>query len=98
MRTCDDQILAEPDVIGFVVFDLFDLLAAILRIFQFAHMFQIHSFAINGKREIRQIAIGMRNQSGGCVQLLRPKIFQEFIEDNLRSGIENRPIEGYILV
>ena len=29
---CDDAVLAEADVMSFVVFDLFDLLAAILRI------------------------------------------------------------------
>ena len=32
MGACDDQILAETDVMGFVVSDLFDLLATILRI------------------------------------------------------------------
>ena len=60
MEACDDQILFEADVMVFVVFDLFDLLAMILGILQFPHVFQIHPFAIDGECEIRAIAIGSR--------------------------------------
>ena len=38
MGACDDQILTESDVMSFVVFDLFDLFAMVLRVIQFTHV------------------------------------------------------------
>ena len=60
-------------------------------------MLQINPFVINGERKIGPITIGSRINRA-VVFALDTQVLQKLIEDDLSSGIENRPVERYILI
>ena len=59
-------------------------------------MCQIDLFAINSECEIGPITVGS-GINRAVVFTHNAQVFQELIENDLSFGIENRPVEGYIL-
>ena len=60
-------------------------------------MFKIYPFAIDVECEIRAVAVGS-GVNRAVVFARNAQVFQKLIKNDLGSGIENRPVKGYILV
>ena len=60
-------------------------------------MLQIDPFAINDECDIGPIAVGS-GINRAVVFARNAQVFQKLIKNDLGSGIENRPVKGYILV